>query len=102
MAADPRIRNLECFGTGLSDVRTPGGAREVRWRQLLGPYHGHIDTDTAKRMLTPESQRSRSRDSCRSKPLSMERNTGALIAPSRRRFSTSARSTRNASSRSAT
>jgi hypothetical protein len=48
---DPRIRNLECFGTGFSDVRTPNGAREVRWRQLLGQYNGSIDAEVGKRML---------------------------------------------------
>ena len=48
---DPRIRNLECFGTGFSDVRTPNGAREVRWRQLLGQYNGAIDAEIGKRML---------------------------------------------------
>jgi len=48
---DPRIRNLECFGTGFSDVRTPNGAREVRWRQMLSQHNGHIDGDVGKRML---------------------------------------------------
>ncbi|HTQ21447.1 C45 family autoproteolytic acyltransferase/hydolase [Mycobacterium sp.] len=48
---DPRIRNLECFGTGFSDVRTPNGAREVRWRQLLGQYNGRIDVEVGKRMM---------------------------------------------------
>jgi Phospholipase B len=48
---DPRIRNLECFGTGFSDVRTPNGAREVRWRQLLGQYNGSVDAEVGKRML---------------------------------------------------
>ena len=48
---DPRIRNLECFGTGFSDVRTPNGARQVRWRQLLGQNNGGIDAEVGKRML---------------------------------------------------
>ncbi|OBB99277.1 peptidase C45 [Mycobacterium sp. 852002-40037_SCH5390672] len=49
--ADPRIRNLECSATGFSDIRSPSGAREVRWQQLLGEHDGHIDTEAARRML---------------------------------------------------
>ncbi len=48
---DPRIRHLECSATGFSDIRTPNGAREVRWQQLLDQHDGHIDSDTARRML---------------------------------------------------
>jgi Phospholipase B len=48
---DPRIRNLECSGTGFSDIRTPNGARQVRWQQLLSDHDGHIDTEAARRML---------------------------------------------------
>lgn len=48
---DPRIRNLECHATGFDDVRSPNGAREVRWQQLLAEHDGHIDTDSARRML---------------------------------------------------
>lgn len=48
---DPRIRNLECGPTGFDDVRSPNGAREVRWQQLLAEHDGHIDTDSARRML---------------------------------------------------
>ncbi|MCV7092010.1 C45 family autoproteolytic acyltransferase/hydolase [Mycobacterium interjectum] len=48
---DPRIRNLECRATGFSDIRSPDGAREVRWQQLLAEHAGHIDTETARRML---------------------------------------------------
>ncbi|MCV7394350.1 C45 family autoproteolytic acyltransferase/hydolase [Mycobacterium paraseoulense] len=48
---DPRIRNLECRATGFDDVRSPNGAREVRWQQLLAEHDGHIDDDAARRML---------------------------------------------------
>lgn len=48
---DPRIRNLECFGTGFSDIRTPNGARQVRWQQLLEQHDGHIDVAIGQRML---------------------------------------------------
>jgi hypothetical protein len=48
---DPRIRNLECFGTGFSDIRTPNGARQVRWQQLLGEFDGRIDVEVGKRMI---------------------------------------------------
>ena len=48
---DPRIRNLECFGTGFSDIRTPNGARQVRWQQLLGEFDGRIDVGVGKRMI---------------------------------------------------
>lgn len=49
---DPRIRNLECFGTGFSDIRTPNGARQVRWRQLLSEFNGRIDVEVGKRMIS--------------------------------------------------
>lgn len=48
---DPRIRNLECIGTGFSDIRTPNGARQVRWRQLLEQFDGKIDAAVGKRMI---------------------------------------------------
>lgn len=48
---DPRIRNLECRATGFSDIRTPNGAREVRWQQLLAGHDGQIDSESARRML---------------------------------------------------
>lgn len=49
--ADPRIRNLECTATEFSDIRTPNGAREVRWQQLLSEHEGRIGTEVARRML---------------------------------------------------
>ncbi len=49
--ADPRIRNLECTATEFSDIRTPNGAREVRWQQLLSEHDGRIDTEAARCML---------------------------------------------------
>jgi hypothetical protein len=48
---DPRIRNLECRATGFSNIRTPNGARQVRWQQLLSEHDGHIDTETGRRMI---------------------------------------------------
>lgn len=48
---DPRIRNLECRATGFSDIRSPDGARELRWRQLLDEHDGHIDAEAGQRML---------------------------------------------------
>lgn len=48
---DPRIRNLECRATGFNDIRSPNGARRVRWQQLLADHDGHIGTDAARRML---------------------------------------------------
>ena len=51
LPADPRIRNLECTAAQFSDIRTPNGAREVRWQQLLSEHEGRIDTEVARRML---------------------------------------------------
>ncbi len=50
---DPRIRNLECSAsaTGFNDIRSPNGAREVRWQRLLAQHDGHIDSHAAQRML---------------------------------------------------
>lgn len=48
---DPRIRNLECAPMGFADIRSPNGAREVRWQQLLGERDGHIDAEAARTML---------------------------------------------------
>lgn len=48
---DPRIRNLECGATGFDDIRTPYGARRVRWEQMLSDHEGRIDIEAARRML---------------------------------------------------
>jgi hypothetical protein len=45
-----QLRNLECSGTGYSDIRN-NGARRVRWEQLFEKHHGKIDTKLAKEMI---------------------------------------------------
>ncbi len=50
-ATDPRIRNLECSDPFHSDIRTPFGARQVRFTQLMNQYRGKIDTEIAKTIL---------------------------------------------------
>jgi hypothetical protein len=45
---DPRIRNLECTGIGLTDIRDAIGARRVRMAQLMEQYHGRVDAETGK------------------------------------------------------
>lgn len=48
---DPRIRNLECEFTGFDDIRTPNGARQVRWAQMLAEHDGEIDVTAGQRMI---------------------------------------------------
>ena len=48
---DPRIRNLECSDMGYSNIKWPTGARRVRFTQIMGEYHGHIDVELAKIIL---------------------------------------------------
>ncbi|NQV19263.1 MAG: hypothetical protein HQ534_12070 [Armatimonadetes bacterium] len=51
VASDLKIRNQECSGAGYSDIRTPMGARRVRWKQLLTENMGKIDNELAKEFL---------------------------------------------------
>ncbi|KNC53943.1 peptidase C45 [Thecamonas trahens ATCC 50062] len=44
VAEDPRIRNLECFDSGYSDVRANTGARRVVWSMLVDEHYGNITT----------------------------------------------------------
>jgi hypothetical protein len=48
---DPRIRNLECTGITLTDIRDAIGARRVRLTQLLEQYHGRVDLEAAKAII---------------------------------------------------
>lgn len=48
---DPRIRNIECSGTGFYDIRTAVGARKVRLTELMQQYYGAIDVETGKKVL---------------------------------------------------
>jgi hypothetical protein len=45
---DPRIRNLECTGVALTDIRDAIGARSVRLEQLMEQYRGRVDVESGK------------------------------------------------------
>jgi hypothetical protein len=45
---DPRIRNLECTGVVLTDIRDAIGARSVRLEQLMEQYRGRVDVESGK------------------------------------------------------
>jgi len=49
---DPRIRNLECVNTGFDDIRRHQGARRVRLKQLMDQWKGHLDIETAKKIIS--------------------------------------------------
>ena len=48
---DPRIRNIECSGTGYTDIRTAMGARRVRLTELMQQHYGKVDIETGKKIL---------------------------------------------------
>ncbi|MBN2017373.1 MAG: hypothetical protein JW794_04485 [Candidatus Cloacimonetes bacterium] len=51
VANDLKIRNQECTNACYSDIRTPMGARRVRWNKLLNEYKGQIENELAKEFL---------------------------------------------------
>ena len=51
VANDLKIRNQECSNACYSDIRTPMGARGVRWNQLLNDNKGKINTELARVFL---------------------------------------------------
>ena len=51
VANDLKIRNQECSNAAYSDIRTPMGARRVRWDELIQENKGEIDTDLAREFL---------------------------------------------------
>lgn len=51
VATDLKIRNQECTNAAYSDIRTPMGARRVRWKQLLTENMGKIDPELAMKFL---------------------------------------------------
>ena len=50
-AVDLKIRNQECSNACYSDIRTPMGARRVRWDQLINKNKGKIDIELAQVFL---------------------------------------------------
>jgi hypothetical protein len=48
---DPRIRNIECSGTGYTDIRTAMGARRVRLTELMQQHYGKVDVEMGKKIL---------------------------------------------------
>jgi len=51
VANDLKIRNQECSEASYSDIRTPMGARRVRWNQLIEENKGSIDIEMARVFL---------------------------------------------------
>ncbi|OGN65796.1 MAG: hypothetical protein A2888_00185 [Chlamydiae bacterium RIFCSPLOWO2_01_FULL_28_7] len=52
IAFDPKIRNLECDGSGYNDIRRHTGGRKVRFETLLEKYFGKIDIQIAKAIMS--------------------------------------------------